>query len=157
MVYIHTWVVAVRCPNDCSGHGQCLSMREIAQLDYGVPLVSIKVAKKSVEYGYDEDIAWDADIVHGCVCDSSWSVGLGSTDTQLAEYFGADCSMSMYHIQCTNHHVCSRLSHLLIHRTMPLWRQPHHSPRGDGLCGEAADSGRDRLRRGRKQVPCGLF
>lgn len=69
-------------------------------------------------YGYATDtIAWDADIMHGCLCDSSWEVsygahtpglctgrtrsllwcscqvGLRQHETQLAEYFGADCSM----------------------------------------------------------------
>lgn len=29
---------AVGCPNDCSGHGQCLSMRELASRDNALPL-----------------------------------------------------------------------------------------------------------------------
>jgi hypothetical protein len=29
----------------------------------------------------------------GCVCDSSWEVGLGKGQTQEPEYFGADCSL----------------------------------------------------------------
>ena len=31
-------------------------------------------------------------MVFGCVCDSSWSVGLTAGATQQAEWFGADCS-----------------------------------------------------------------
>ena len=33
-------------------------------------------------------------MVHGCVCDSSWAVGYKEGETQLAEYFGGDCSLS---------------------------------------------------------------
>ena len=63
-------------------------MREIAQTLQAFPLQST-----NYEYGYDIDgTAWDADILHACICDSTWSVGLGSGQTQLAEYFGPDCS-----------------------------------------------------------------
>ncbi|KAH8079100.1 mastigoneme protein [Aureococcus anophagefferens] len=30
--------------------------------------------------------------MQGCLCDSDWAVGLGDGETQVAEYFGADCS-----------------------------------------------------------------
>jgi hypothetical protein len=36
---------------------------------------------------------WDEDSTYGCVCDSTWTVGLGSGQTQLTEYFGPDCSL----------------------------------------------------------------
>ena len=36
---------------------------------------------------------WDAHVIHGCVCSSSWKVGLGAGETQLPEYFGPDCSL----------------------------------------------------------------
>mmetsp|Transcript_22493 Transcript_22493/g.32845 ORF Transcript_22493/g.32845 Transcript_22493/m.32845 type:complete len:454 (+) Transcript_22493:36-1397(+) len=76
------------CPNDCSGHGQCLSMREIAQLEHSMPLI-----RGQFEYGYaTATTAWDADVMHACVCDSSWEVGLDRGQTQLPEYFGPDCS-----------------------------------------------------------------
>jgi len=42
--------------------------------------------------GFDT-VAWDHDVIHGCLCDSSWAVGYGDGQTQLAEYFGADCSL----------------------------------------------------------------
>uniref|UniRef100_A0A7S2S8K4 EGF-like domain-containing protein n=1 Tax=Eucampia antarctica TaxID=49252 RepID=A0A7S2S8K4_9STRA len=32
-------------------------------------------------------------MVYGCVCDSSWSVGLGAGNRQEPEWFGADCSL----------------------------------------------------------------
>ena len=48
-------------------------------------------------HGFDT-VAWDHDVVHGCVCDSSWSVGFGPEQQQLAEYFGADCSLRELYI-----------------------------------------------------------
>ena len=32
-------------------------------------------------------------MIFACLCDSSWSVGLGSGETQEGEYFGADCRL----------------------------------------------------------------
>eukprot|EP00605_Chrysophyceae_sp_TOSAG23-4_P001541 GSChrysophyteH1.ASY1.ANO1.1690.1 assembled CDS len=66
------------CPNDCSGHGRCLSMKVLAKQPSAQPL-SAAVAF--------------ADKIYGCLCDSSWSVGLTSGTTQQAEWFGPDCSM----------------------------------------------------------------
>jgi hypothetical protein len=36
---------------------------------------------------------WDYDKIYGCLCDSTWSVGLGYGETQEAEWFGPDCSL----------------------------------------------------------------
>jgi hypothetical protein len=33
-------------------------------------------------------------MTYGCVCDSSWEVGLGSGQRQSPEWFAADCSLS---------------------------------------------------------------
>jgi hypothetical protein len=38
-------------------------------------------------------VTWDESKLYGCVCDSSWTVGLESGETQQAEWFGADCSL----------------------------------------------------------------
>lgn len=49
------------------------------------------------EYGTADAIessVWDHDVIYGCVCDSSWRVGYRAGETQLSEYFGADCSLS---------------------------------------------------------------
>merc|ERR1711988_1170272 len=35
--------------------------------------------------------SWDASLSYGCVCDSSWPVGLGYGETQQSEFFGAAC------------------------------------------------------------------
>ena len=40
-----------------------------------------------------DSTAWDYDVIHGCLCDSSWPVGYGSGMKQVAEFFGADCSL----------------------------------------------------------------
>ena len=83
--------IAVRCPNDCSGHGQCLTIREMAQISHALPLDD----GSNAEYGFDRSgAAWDGNSMTGCVCDSSWPVGIADGQTQLPEYFGADCSLS---------------------------------------------------------------
>jgi hypothetical protein len=63
-------------------------MKRYARSDEGLPLTSSN-------YLYDESIsttAWDSDMIFACLCDSSWTVGLDSGETQLAEYFGPSCS-----------------------------------------------------------------
>jgi hypothetical protein len=37
---------------------------------------------------------WDENRIFGCICDSTWTVGLASGQTQQPEYFGPDCSLS---------------------------------------------------------------
>ena len=38
-------------------------------------------------------VTWDEDQSYGCICDSSWPVGLARGQRQQAEWFGADCSL----------------------------------------------------------------
>jgi hypothetical protein len=40
---------------------------------------------------YVDSTTYDGEAHQGCVCDSSWPVGLSSGQTQLGEYFGSAC------------------------------------------------------------------
>ena len=77
------------CINDCSGHGKCVTVSMMGLIHEAQPVGS--------NIFYDKDShtnkAWDGDVIYGCVCDSSWSVGLNKGETQLAEWFGPDCSL----------------------------------------------------------------
>ncbi len=80
------------CPNKCSGHGICASMREMSGMKNAFPL-----SGNETIYGRTDESrngsAWDYDSMYGCVCDSSWPVGLGRNEWQKAEWFGPDCSL----------------------------------------------------------------
>ena len=49
------------CPNNCNGNGRCLSLRDSAVQYDGYAL------NYSTSYNL-----WDADLIHGCICDSGW-------------------------------------------------------------------------------------
>mmetsp|Transcript_26866 Transcript_26866/g.56128 ORF Transcript_26866/g.56128 Transcript_26866/m.56128 type:complete len:267 (-) Transcript_26866:37-837(-) len=78
----------MKCPNDCSGHGQCISVKRMASLGNALPL-----GNTTTYTGFETSHTWDEDMVYGCVCDSSWTVGIGDGQTQEPEWFGADCSL----------------------------------------------------------------
>jgi hypothetical protein len=75
----------------CSGRGRCLPMRRLARDPEALPLSTRRDSYVSVNDTRDN--SWDEDFGHGCVCDSSWAVGLGSGETQQAEFFGATCEL----------------------------------------------------------------
>ena len=50
------------CPNDCNGRGRCISMRDAAS--------SVIDGEQFDFEGIYE--GWDADMIHGCVCDDGW-------------------------------------------------------------------------------------
>jgi len=85
------------CPNDCSGHGRCMPMIDLARTSDGEPLVSGGAPTYApASFRYSDSVAtttWDQYTNFACLCDSSWTVGLGSGETQRAQYFGADCSL----------------------------------------------------------------
>lgn len=45
---------------------------------------------------YQSSQAWDSLKIVGCLCESSWPVGFGANETQEAEWFGPDCSLSKF-------------------------------------------------------------
>lgn len=78
------------CPNKCSGHGRCMSLREMALTDDALPFTNLTYSVNGTTLHYT---AWDSDHIYGCVCDSSWPVGLRDGETQDPEWFGPDCSL----------------------------------------------------------------
>ena len=69
------------CPNDCSGHGSCLTIGEISALDGGYPVT------RNVLYGSASGIrskAWDHDVMTACLCDSAWPVGVKQDERQVS-------------------------------------------------------------------------
>jgi len=75
------------CPNDCSGHGVCVNLKQMARMTNALPL-----APNTYYEGDPDGTTWDEEMIYGCVCDSSWPVGLGLGETQEPEWFGPDCS-----------------------------------------------------------------
>merc|ERR1712091_689629 len=76
------------CPEACSGHGQCLSMRAMASMSNAFPL------SKASQTNYNDMVdtkTWDSMSSFGCICDSSWDVGLSYNERQLSEWFGPGC------------------------------------------------------------------
>jgi hypothetical protein len=89
----------LNCPTsvegvDCSGHGQCLSMEILATMPNAQPVSPATLYRlQSLDDVTITTDTWDYDKIYGCLCDSTWSVGLGYGETQEAEWFGPDCSL----------------------------------------------------------------
>lgn len=91
------------CPTkggkECSGHGTCFTMADLARQ---APMIKPDVwlnspTQVTLQYGSAEGMVnkttWDSEVMRGCKCDSSWSVGYETGQRQLSEWFGADCSL----------------------------------------------------------------
>lgn len=77
-----------KCPNNCNGHGQCMSLKQLARQSDALPLNA-----NTYYEGEEDGDTWDEDMIYACVCDSSWDVGLGVGQRQEPEWFGPDCSL----------------------------------------------------------------
>jgi len=88
--YTGTACARAACPNDCSGHGTCESIKELAEMrSYDTnehDVSTTRVAGSSAHHSYDSGIEesysynlWDQDKTMGCKCDPV--------------YYGADCSL----------------------------------------------------------------
>jgi len=88
--YTGTACARAACPNDCSGHGTCESIKELAEMrSYDTnehDVATTRVAGTSNHHSYDSAIEesysynlWDQDKTMGCKCDPV--------------YYGADCSL----------------------------------------------------------------
>ena len=51
------------CPNKCSNHGECVSLKTMASRNDGF------ISNKTTIY----DNRWDADVIYGCICDIGYS------------------------------------------------------------------------------------
>jgi len=86
--YEGTACVRASCPNDCSGHGTCESIKELAEMKgYNTntgddatttPVGAVGDFDLAIEESYAYDL-WDQDKTMGCKCDPV--------------YYGADCSL----------------------------------------------------------------
>merc|ERR1719199_2210776 len=63
-------------------------MKRMAQQSDALPLSAVTTYE-----GAEDTTTWDENKIYGCVCDSSWIVGLASGETQQPEWFGPDCSL----------------------------------------------------------------
>merc|ERR1719281_664746 len=86
--YEGTACVRASCPNDCSGHGTCETIKELAEMKgydstagdvaTTTPVGNVMDFDTAIEESYAYDL-WDQDKTMGCKCDPV--------------YFGADCSL----------------------------------------------------------------
>ncbi|CAN0043508.1 unnamed protein product [Sphacelaria rigidula] len=79
----------MECPNDCSGNGKCLSMRQLALLTTDTDLVPSAVVYGSAAGNIS---TWDADSVFGCYCDWMGYQGGGPSYTNASDWTSYDCS-----------------------------------------------------------------
>ena len=77
---------------ECSGHGRCVDIADTPSEPNALPVVD----STGVEYNGQ----FDSGRIFGCVCDSSWTVGLGDGEVQDAEWFGASLLLVFLLLVC---------------------------------------------------------
>jgi len=73
------------CPNDCSGHGQCVTIKDLSLFDGPDYDNAVQFAGDGVGLEYTN---WDKNSITICNCDIS--------------YFGPDCSLGNFYIFSIN-------------------------------------------------------
>ena len=76
---------------ECSGRGECRTMKQLASTAEHYPLSTNTDTSRYNYVPVLDGVTWDGESNMGCVCDSSWVVGLGAGETQQSEYFGPSC------------------------------------------------------------------
>lgn len=74
----------------CSGKGQCVDLETMSQRADAMPI------SDEVDFIYRNNLAqkiWEANMVMGCICESTWEVGLEEGQKQIPQYFGPTCAM----------------------------------------------------------------
>lgn len=80
------------CPKRCSGHGDCMSITTISEaIAFEGGTYPLTITTSSYD-GAESTTTWDQDKSFGCLCHSSWPVGLLAGQSQLGEWYGPDCS-----------------------------------------------------------------
>ena len=83
--------------------------------------------------GAEATTTWDENKIYGCVCDSSWTVGLASGQTQQPEWFEPDCSLRRWAALAAKYLLASFVvaSHQAHCCLLSLHRLPTRCPTGD--------------------------
>merc|ERR1719506_2992242 len=94
--YEGTACVRASCPNDCSGHGTCETIKELAEMKgydstagdvaTTTPVGNVMDFDTAIEESYAYDL-WDQDKTMGCKCDPVY-FGAGSSDSTNSQGVG---------------------------------------------------------------------
>eukprot|EP01041_Mallomonas_annulata_P006768 gene6768-13714_t len=69
----------------------CATPCQLPDISTALPLRVSVTGDSNYYQKHATAVTWDSDKLSACVCDSSWEVGLGVNQTQLAEFFGPAC------------------------------------------------------------------
>ena len=78
------------CPRRCSGHGDCMSIKQLAKIraSEGAAEPLSHTGSGSAYEGAEATTTWDQGKAFGCMCHSGWPVGWGAAQAQQGEWYG---------------------------------------------------------------------